>query len=145
MTPPRVLVVDDNEDHRFLTVRALQDVAGSQVDVDTANDGEEALDVVFGRGRFAGRPRPNLIFLDLKMPKVGGLEVLEQIKGDPELRTIPVVVLTSSERTEDVSAAYERGGNSFVTKPATGAGLREGLRHVASYWTALATLPELAT
>jgi CheY-like chemotaxis protein len=141
MTKRRVLVVDDNEDHRFLMVRALRDVQGVQLEVETADDGEEALDLILGRGPHAGRPLPHLVILDIRMPKVDGLEVLERIKSDPELRSIPVVVLTSSERPEDIDATYQLGGNSFVTKPSTGAGLRAGLRGVASYWTALAALP----
>ena len=144
MTAQRVLVVDDNEDHRFLMVRALRDVQGVQLEVDTAEDGEEALDLMFRRGRFAGRPLPQLVILDIKMPKVNGLEVLERIKADPELQAIPVLVLTSSERPEDVDATYRGGGNCYVTKPSNGAGLRAGLRAVASYWTALASLPEPA-
>jgi CheY-like chemotaxis protein len=138
------LVADDNEDHLFLTVRALREVPGVELEIETAKDGEEALDAVYRRGRFVdGRP-PHLILLDIKMPKVNGLEVLERVKADERLRRIPVVVLTSSERPEDVAATYRLGGNSYVTKPATGSGLREGLRRVSSYWTALATLPEPA-
>lgn len=139
MTTLRVLVADDNEDHLFLTVRALQEVPDVELDIETATDGEEALDAVFG----GDRP-PNLILLDIKMPKLNGLEVLERVKADARLRSIPVVVLTSSERIEDIAATYRLGGNSFVTKPSTGVGLREGLRRVSSYWTSLASLPEPA-
>jgi CheY-like chemotaxis protein len=138
VTTLRVLVADDNEDHLFLTVRALQEVPDVDLEIETVTDGEQALGAVYG-----GRP-PHLILLDLKMPKVNGLEVLERIKSDAVMRTIPVVVLTSSERAEDVDAAYRLGTNSYVTKPSTGAGLREGLRRVSSYWTTLATLPEPA-
>jgi CheY-like chemotaxis protein len=134
-----VLVADDNEDHLFLTVRALREVPGVDLDIETAADGEQALQAVYG----ADKP-PHLILLDIKMPKVNGLEVLERIKGDERTRSIPIVVLTSSERPEDVNAAYRLGGNSYVTKPASGAGLREGLRRVSSYWTSLASLPEPA-
>ena len=137
-------MADDNEDHLFLAVRALQEVPGVELDIETASDGEEALDAVYGRGRFEGDRPPHLILLDIKMPKRNGLEVLEQIKSDERLRRIPIVVLTSSERPEDIDATYRLGGNSYVTKPATGAGLREGLRRVSSYWTSLASLPEPA-
>ena len=139
-----MLVADDNEDHLFLAVRALQEVPGVELDIETASDGEEALDAVYRRGRFEGDRPPHLILLDIKMPKRNGLEVLEQIKSDERLRRIPIVVLTSSERPEDIDATYRLGGNSYVTKPATGAGLREGLRRVSSYWTSLASLPEPA-
>lgn len=139
--PIRVLVADDNEDHVFLIVRALRSEEGVVLEVETAKDGEEALDHLYGRGRFEGRPRPNLVLLDLKMPKVSGLEVLQQIKGDPEMRDIPIVVLSSSERPEDISSAYRLGGNSYVTKPSNLAGLRAGVRGISHYWTELAALP----
>ena len=144
MTTLRVLVADDNEDHLFLTVRALQEVPGVELDIETATDGEEALDALYGRGRYDGERPPNLILLDIKMPKLNGLEVLERVKADARLRSIPVVVLTSSERPEDIDATYRLGGNSYVTKPSSGVGLREGLRRVSSYWTSLASLPEPA-
>jgi two-component system response regulator len=137
-------VADDNEDHLFLTVRALREVPGVELEIETASDGQEALDAVYQRGRYGGSRPPNLILLDIKMPKLNGLEVLERIKSDERLRKIPIVVLTSSERPEDVDATYRLGGNSYVTKPSTGAGMREGLRRVSSYWTALASLPEPA-
>jgi CheY-like chemotaxis protein len=139
VTTLRVLVADDNEDHLFLIVRALREVPGVELDIETATDGEQALRAVYERDR-----PPHIILLDLKMPKINGLEVLERIKSDERTRAIPIVVLTSSERPEDVNATYRLGGNSYVTKPATGAGLREGLRRVSSYWTALASLPEPA-
>jgi CheY-like chemotaxis protein len=134
-----VLVADDNQDHLFLTVRALREVPGVELEIQTAADGEQALQAVY-----EGDKPPHLILLDIKMPKINGLEVLERIKSDERLRAIPIVVLTSSERPEDINAAYRLGGNSYVTKPASGAGLREGLRRVSSYWTALASLPEPA-
>jgi CheY-like chemotaxis protein len=138
----RILVADDNEDHRFLTVRALRDVEGVILEVETVSDGEEALDYVYRRGRYTSSQRPHLILLDLKMPKVNGLEVLEQVKADPDLRSIPTVVLTSSERPEDIDETYRLGGNSYVTKPVSMAGLREGLQGVSAYWTRLASLPD---
>lgn len=140
--PIRVLVADDNEDHVFLIVRALRGEQGVVLEVDTVGDGEEALDHLYGRGRFAGRARPNLVLLDLKMPKVSGLEVLQQVKCDPALRDIPVVVLSSSERPEDISSTYQLGGNSYVTKPSTVAGLREGVQGISRYWAELAALPD---
>lgn len=140
--PIRVLVADDNDDHLFLTVRALRDTRGVVLEVDTVSDGEETLDYLYRRGRFTDRPRPNLILLDLKMPKCSGLEVLERLKDDAELRQIPVVVLTSSERREDICETYRRGASSYVTKPSTVAGFRLGLTQLSEYWTKLASLPE---
>lgn len=140
--PIRVLVADDNEDHVFLIVRALRSEHGMVLEIETAGDGEEVLDHLYSRGRFEDRPKPNLVLLDLKMPKVSGLEVLEQVKADPALRSIPIVVLSSSERPEDVASTYRLGGNSYVSKPANLDGLRAGVRGISQYWTELAALPE---
>lgn len=142
MNPVRVLVAEDNEDHLFLTVRAIRAAGGQGVEVEGVRDGEEALDYVFQRGRYQDRALPNLIFLDLRMPKVDGLGVLEQIKSDTARSAIPVVVLTSSERTEDIETTYRLGGNSFVTKPVES--MAASLRGIADYWTGVSSLPALA-
>ena len=136
MTPRsvRILLAEDNEDHRFLTVRALRDAAGVTLEIDTVADGEEAM-------QYLQSNRPDLIILDLKMPKVDGLEVLERVKSDPDRRAIPTVVLSSSDRPEDVSAAYRLGGNTYVTKPTSATGFRESMAQLRDYWTGLATLP----
>ena len=139
----RVLVAEDNEDHRFLTMRALRDVKGANIKVDGVRNGEEALAYVTQQGEYADKELPHVIFLDLRMPKMNGLEVLERIKGDPELSTIPVVVLTSSDRSEDIDAAYRLGTNSYVTKPGVAEDLRRGLREVADYWTVGSALPHV--
>lgn len=141
MRQVRVLVAEDNEDHRFLTIRALRDVKGVRIDVDGVKDGEEALAYVRRQGRYAGKSLPHVMFLDLRMPKVNGFEVLERMKTDPDLSCIPVVVLTSSDQAEDVDVAYRLGTNSYVTKPGTTEGLRRGLRGVADYWTTETLLP----
>jgi CheY-like chemotaxis protein len=136
-------VAEDNEDHLFLTTRALEQTNGSvRLEVQGVRDGEEALDYFYRRGKYQDAARPHLCLLDLKMPKVDGLEVLAKIKSDPELRSIPVVVLTSSDRPEDVAETYRRGGNSFVTKPVSPTGMREGLRDITDYWMHVADLPE---
>lgn len=139
--PARVLLAEDDEDHAFFTARAFRDAHGEQVELHTVADGEQALDYLHRRGTYAHAPRPNLIVLDLKMPKVDGLEVLEQIKADPSLRAIPTVVLTSSDRPEDVKDSYCGGANSYVTKPASLTGLRDGVHQMARYWIDVATLP----
>lgn len=141
MRQVRVLVAEDNEDHRFLTMRALRDVEGVQIDVDGVGNGEEALAYVQRQGEYADKALPHVIFLDLRMPKLSGMEVLARLKSDPELACIPVVVLTSSERAEDVDEAYRLGTNSFVMKPGLGSDLRRGLRHVADYWAVSSLLP----
>lgn len=145
MREVRVLVAEDNEDHRFLTMRALKDVKGVKIDVDGVGNGEEVLAYVQRQGEFEGKPLPHVIFLDLRMPKLNGLEVLARLKSDPVLSCIPVVVLTSSDREEDIAAAYKLGTNSYVTKPGVGSDLRTGLRSVADYWTAESTLPNCDT
>ena len=142
MRQVRVLVAEDNEDHRFLTMRALKDVKGVKIDVEGVRNGEEALAYVHRQGEYAGKELPHVIFLDLRMPKLNGLEVLARLKSDPDLSCIPVVVLTSSDRAEDIDAAYRLGTNSYVTKPGVGADLRSGLRTVADYWTASSVLPD---
>lgn len=140
--PIRVLVADDNEDHRFLIVRALRDADGLSLEVDSVQDGEEVLDLLYGRGQFAGREKPNLVLLDLKMPRMGGLEVLERVKNDPNLREIPIVVLSSSDRPEDINETYQLGGNSYVTKPSTLAGMRAGIAELSNYWARVVVLPD---
>lgn len=137
----RVLVAEDNEDHLFLTVRALRNMKGMTLEIDTVTDGRQALDYLYGRNEYAGRRRPDLVILDIKMPKVDGLDVLKELKSDPTLRAIPTVMLTSSERPEDIDRAYVLGGNSYVTKPASSTSLTDRLSAIGKYWTQLASLP----
>lgn len=141
---PTVLLAEDNIDHAFFTTRAFQEAHGAALEMRTVTDGEQVLEYLNQRGDFAGAPRPHLVVLDLRMPKKGGLEVLAEMQQDAALRTIPVVVLSSSDRPEDISLSYARGANSYVTKPASLAGLREGLGALARYWMDIATLPEPA-
>lgn len=137
----RVLVAEDNEDHRFLTVRALQRSAGVRVEVDAVADGEEMLDYLYRRGAFGDVDRPHVVFLDLRMPRLDGLEVLARVKSDPDLAAIPVVVLSSSDRPEDVDAAYEGGSNAYVTKPRGVTSFERELAAITSYWIERAELP----
>jgi CheY-like chemotaxis protein len=138
-----VLVAEDNEDHRFFIKRALGGVRGVDLDVVTVSDGEEALEYLQRRGRYGAQtPRPHMVLLDLRMPRRNGLEVLEVVKADPELRKIPVCVLTSSDRPEDIDEAYLRGTNSYVIKSSDLDGIRRELQNVSEYWTSTVTLPE---
>lgn len=141
---PRVLLAEDNVDHAFFASRAFRDAQGNHVEMHTVTDGEQVLDYLYQRGGYAHVERPHLIVLDLKMPKKGGLEVLAEIADDEGLRTIPVVVLSSSDRPEDIDESYARGANSYVTKPATADGLHDGLMQLAKYWMDIASLPEPA-
>lgn len=143
-TRPRVLLAEDNEDHAFFTSRAFRDAHGEDLEMLTVSDGEQVMDYLNQRGAFADAPRPHLIVLDLKMPKKGGLEVLSEMSEDEDLRRIPVVVLSSSDRPEDINQSYANGANSYVTKPATLSGLREGVQVLARYWMDISTLPQPA-
>lgn len=137
----RVLLAEDDADHAYFTVRAFKDAHGDSVEVATVPDGEKALDFLLQRGAYVDAERPHLIVLDLKMPKLNGLEVLEVIKTDESLSTIPTVVLSSSDRPEDVRDSYAHRANSYVTKPASLTGLRDGVQQMAKYWIDVATLP----
>ncbi len=139
-----ILLVEDNPDHAELTLKALEDGRVSNR-VFWVKDGEEALDFLHRRRRWAdaaASPRPWLILLDVKLPKVDGHEVLRRIKGDDDLRAIPVVMLTTSEREEEVEASYRAGANSFVTKPVRFADFVERIKAVKLYWMLTNRLPE---
>jgi CheY-like chemotaxis protein len=136
-----ILLVEDNQDHAELTLKAL----ASGDSVFWVKDGEEALDFLLRRGRFAANgtaPRPGLILLDVNLPKVSGHEVLKQIKADPGLRSIPVVMLTTSDRDEEVVASYRSGVNSFVTKPVRFADFVQRIKALKGYWIVTNRLPE---
>lgn len=141
---PNILLVEDNPDHAELTMRAPRD--GNMLnDVYWVKDGEEALDFLHHRGRYAGGvevPRPGLVLLDIKLPKVDGHEVLRQIKADEGLRPIPVVMLTTSEREDEVAEAYRAGANSFVSKPVRFSDFVQKVKSVKLYWVLTNLLPE---
>lgn len=138
----RVLVADDNEDHRFLIERALRGIEDVDLQVASVVDGEEVLEYLERRGRYTTQLRPHVVLLDLRMPRLGGLDVLTRVKGDPELQRIPVCVLTSSDRRDDIDEAYARGTNSYVVKSDDLHDIREGLASVSQYWGVVAALPE---
>lgn len=141
--PFHILLVEDNEDHAEITMVTLQEnhVANQVVWV---KDGAEALDYLFHRRTYADpvrHPVPGLILLDLKLPKVDGLEVLKEIKTEPSLRRIPVVMLTTSSREEEILRSYDLGVNSYVTKPVQFTELSEKLRHICDFWMLTNTPP----
>jgi two-component system, response regulator len=130
-----VLLADDDAADAELILASLGTAAGDRVHV--ARDGEEALDFLFGRAAHAARASatlPRLVILDLKLPKVTGLEVLRQIKHDPRTRLVPVVLLTSSAIVRDVTLAYAFGANSYVQKPMDFDEFRQTVRRVGEYW-----------
>lgn len=141
----RILVAEDNEDHVFFITRALRGVDGVTFDIESVPDGAEALDYLYQRGQYHDRARPHLVLLDLKMPRVAGLEVLEVVKQDPELRSIPIAVLTSSERQQDVDASYQAGGNTYLVKRPAFTELRDKLWSLSEFWTNTALIPDPPT
>lgn len=138
-----ILLVEDNADDEELTIRAL---AQNNIlnEVVVARDGAEALDYLWGTGRHSGRnvqDMPQVVLLDLKLPKVDGHEVLRRIRGDARTRLLPVVVLTSSQQEEDVLAAYEGGANSYVRKPVDFTEFVNAARQLGLYWLVLNHAP----
>ncbi len=125
-----ILVAEDNDDHALITSDALASAHGINVRIVRARDGQEALDVLDD----AGEALPNLILLDIQMPRLDGFETLDQIKSDPRYRVIPVVMLSSSEDERDVARSYGLGSNSYVTKPVHAEALFERIGQLPSYW-----------
>lgn len=136
MQPTEILLVEDNPNDLELALHALR--ASRLVNrIDTVRDGAEALDFLFCRGDYSGRSiseSPRVILLDLKLPKVDGLEVLRQIKGDPRTQMIPVIVLTASNQDRDIVESYRLGVNSYITKPVDFEQFTECVRQVGLYW-----------
>ncbi len=136
MKEKTILVVEDNPDHLELTLLTLQE-NGIRNQIAVAHDGVEALDYLFGEGKHAGRDttqQPEVMLLDLKLPKLTGLEVLQRMRADPRTAFVPVVMLTSSSEEEDIIASYRNGANSFVRKPVDFGEFTDKLRQVKVYW-----------
>jgi CheY-like chemotaxis protein len=141
--PITILMADDDADDQLMAREAL-DEARVKANLVYVQDGEDLLDYLNRRGRYRDpvrSPRPGLILLDLNMPKKDGREALKEIKSDPALRSIPVVVLTTSRADEDVYRTYDLGGNSFVTKPTSFDDLVGIMRTLVKYWFEIAALP----
>lgn len=141
--PITILLADDDEDDRLMAREALEESKLAN-DLHTVPDGEELLDYLYRRDRYsdpANSPRPGLILLDLNMPRKDGREALKEIKADPELRQIPIVVLTTSKAEEDVFRTYDLGVNSFITKPVSFDGLVHVMKSLAHYWFTIVKLP----
>jgi CheY-like chemotaxis protein len=138
-----ILMADDDADDRLLAKDALAECRLAN-ELHFVENGEELLDYLHRRGKYvnlANSPRPGLILLDLNMPKKDGRESLKEIKDDPRLRTIPVVVLTTSRADTDISRIYELGANSFITKPVSFDSLVEVMKILGRYWFEIVELP----
>lgn len=138
------LMADDDPDDQLLTLRALQEYRLMN-GMSFVQDGEELMDYLYRRGRFsdpASSPRPGVILLDLNMPRKDGRQALQEIKADPNLRSIPVVVMTTSKAEEDILRSYDLGVNAYVTKPVTFHALVDVMRVLATFWFEIVRLPQ---
>ncbi len=138
-----ILMAEDDPDDRLLTEEALEE-SHLLNKLNFVENGEELLDYLYQRGKFSDpktAPRPGVIFLDLNMPKKDGREALQEIKADPSLRLIPVVVLTTSKAEEDIIKTYDLGASSFITKPVTFESLVEVMKTLGKYWFEIVELP----
>jgi two-component system response regulator len=143
MTESVILLVEDNANDELLTLRALRK-HNIQNKVVVARDGAEALDYLFSRGAHANRQPadpPDLILLDLNLPKVGGIEVLRQLRADERTKLIPVVILTSSSEDKDLLGGYNERANSYVVKPVNFAQFSDAVRQLGMYWLVLNRKP----
>lgn len=138
-----IVLADDDEDDRMLAIDALKE-SRLRNTLFCVQDGEELMDFLQRKGKYTSEkdaPRPGLILLDLNMPKKDGREALKEIKGDPNLKSIPVIVLTTSKAEEDIYRTYNLGVNSFITKPVTFEGLVAVMRAIGKYWFEIVELP----
>ena len=135
-----ILMAEDNPDDVLITRRSWKK-AQIQNRLYVVGDGEQALDFLFRRGEYADAPRISLMLLDINMPKVNGFEVLEVVKGDPVLRKMPVIVLTTSNRIKDVERAYELGCNSYIVKPVGYENFLQAVKDIQMYWLIHCKMP----
>lgn len=138
-----ILLVEDNPDDEILTIRALKK-NNILNEVVVARDGAEALDFIFGTGQYASRDikeTPQVVLLDLKLPKLDGLEVLKRLRKDERTKLLPIVVLTSSAEEQDMIESYSLGANSYILKPVDFNQFAEAIRHLGLYWLVLNKTP----
>jgi two-component system response regulator len=143
MMEKTILLVEDNANDEELTLRALRK-ANIANEVFVARDGQEAVDFLFGTGQHAGREptrMPAVVLLDLKLPKLNGIDVLQRIRADPRTRLIPVVVLTSSSEDEDMLRSYQSGANSYVRKPIEFSAFAHAVTQLGMYWMLINQAP----
>ena len=138
-----ILLVEDNPNDEELTLRALRK-ANIANEVSIARDGQEALDFLFCTGKYAGREPPAMpavVLLDLKLPKLDGIDVLQRIRADPRTKLVPVVVLTSSSEDEDMVRSYQSGANSYVRKPIEFSAFANAVTQLGMYWVLINQIP----
>jgi len=143
LRPAEILLVEDNPDDVEITLRAFHKVRLANT-VHVVRDGQEALDFLFREGDYSDRadaPQPDVILLDLNLPKVNGLEVLDKIRASDGLSSLPVIVLTVSEQQEDVRESYKLGANTFITKPVDFEKFVHAMEILGEYWMVIARLP----
>ena len=139
----RMLLVEDDPSHRLLIRKNLEN-HGVTNDINEVEDGQEALDYIYGVGEYADRkkyPMPGIVILDIKMPRVDGFGVLERLKSDPKMKHIPVIMLTTSSRDEEIARGYEYGANAYVTKPLDFADFAKKLHDLKMFWVLTAEIP----
>lgn len=131
-----LLIVEDDPDHAHLIIDVLKNEGGLQNNIVWVANGLEAINYVYQKGQYSAEnaPRPGLILLDIKMPEMDGFDVLKKIKADPETRTIPVVMLTTTQNREDVDKALELGANDYIVKPVEWDEFVRKIREVGKYW-----------
>jgi CheY-like chemotaxis protein len=141
-TLKRILLVEDKAKDIELALEALQEHRLAN-EIIVVRDGVEALDYLYARGKFEGRSdgSPAVVLLDIKMPRMSGLEVLRRVKADPELKKVPIVMLTSSREEPDLAAAYELGVNAYVVKPVEFQAFTDAVKQVGAFWAVLNELP----
>ncbi len=141
--PITILMAEDDPEDRMIAKDGFEESKLAN-DLRFVEDGEELMDYLYRRGKYSDpelSPRPGLILLDLNMPRKDGREALAEIKADPKLRSIPVIVLTVSKAEEDILRSYDTGANSYITKPVTFEGLVEALKALSLYWFEIVELP----
>ena len=135
-----VLLAEDNMDDVLITKRAWK-IGKVNANLYIVNNGEEALDFLYKRGKYIDAPNISLLLLDLKMPKMNGFEVLEQLKSDKILKKLPIVVLTTSNRSEDIDKSYDNGCNGYIIKPVSFETFKEAVHKIEDFWLELSVSP----
>ncbi|HSI76374.1 MAG TPA: response regulator [Lunatimonas sp.] len=141
MERAHILLVEDNEGDIILTLEAFEE-SKIKTDISVVKNGQEALDFLFKRAEFSSAEKPDLIILDINIPIFNGHEVLRQIKEDPILKRIPVIMLTTSSNKKDIHLAYENHGNSFITKPIDMDEFLDAILKIEEFWLQLSKLPD---